>query len=247
MSIRKWFNRVSVNKHLTVCDNNLTYYTDKLRQNIPFSFSRFGDGEWNAILGKPGSNCDGHEYFPEMGIQLGNAVINPLDYCYAIQNMAIRNEGRRITRFLKQHDVNLEWHNSDVFHYANMEGLFFPMIEALREKRVVIIGPSHLRDLQKNCFQFEAFIEIPLQNCFLKLNEIRDEILDFGRDKKGIVYALSASMPANILIHELFPVLGKNNWLIDFGSVWDIYVGVKSRRHYNSEGWENIINKNIGK
>ena len=245
MSIRKWTNRLYAKKHITIRDENLDYYVDKLNNNVPFSFSRFGDGEWNAILGKPGHNCDGHEYFPEMGKQLRNAVINNLSYIYSIQNMAIRNEGRKISLFLKKNNVNLEWHNSDVFHYANIDGRFFPMIETLRQKKLVIIGPPHLRDL-KNCFNYDSFIEIPPQNCYLKLNDIKDEIITYGRNKKKVVYSFSASMPANILIHELFPIFGNDNWLIDFGSVWDVYVGVKSRGHYNSEKWQDILKKNLG-
>ena len=76
-------------------------YVDKLKRNVPFSFSRYGDGEWNAILGKPGMNCDGHEFFPEMGKLLKQTVLNPLDYFYAIQGAALRGEGKRISLLLK--------------------------------------------------------------------------------------------------------------------------------------------------
>jgi hypothetical protein len=224
----------------------VAWYVDLLNRDIPFSFSRFGDGEWNAMLGKPGRNCDGHEYFPEMGDQLRKAVINNLDYIYAIQNMAIRNEGRRISQFLRAHKVSVGWHNADTFHYANIEGGLYPLIAALRKKPVVLVGPSHLRDLRDSCFPYDSFIEVPPKNCFQKIDEIREQVLSCGRNKKGVVFSLSASMPANILVHTLYPVLGKDNWLIDFGSLWDIYVGVQSRQHYEQGQWEKVIKKNLG-
>lgn len=245
MSIRKWINRIYVKKYITLCHKDLHYYVDKLNQNTPFSFSRYGDGEWNAILGKPGMNCDGHEFFPEMGKLLKNALLHPLDYIYAIQRAALRGEGRKISLLLKENSINLAWHNSDIFHYANIDGRLFPLIQALRKKKVALIGPSHLKNLDKSCFDYDTFIEVPPKNCFNKIDEIRKNILSYANNKKGIVYSLSASMPANILIHELFPVLGKENWLIDFGSLWDIYVGVKSRGHYSSEGWEDKIKVNL--
>ncbi len=245
MSIKKWTNRYLANRYVTQIEKSLDFYVNLLNQGIPFSFSRFGDGEWNAMLGKKGKNCDGHEYFPQMGTQLRETVIHAQDYFYAIQNMAIRNDGKAIASFCKEYAVSISWHNADVFHYANRAGQFFPMVETLRKMDVVLVGPAHLKPLNKHCLEYETFIEIPSQNCYLKLDQMKKAVFDYGAKKSGKVFAISASMAANVMIHDLYPNIGKENWLIDFGSVWDIYVGVKSREHYTMGNWEEIIKWNL--
>jgi hypothetical protein len=60
------------------------------------------------------------------------------------------------------------------------------------------------------------------------------------------VYCFSASMTTNVLIHRLYPLMGETSWLIDFGSLWDVYVGVKSRSGYGKEDWTERIRKNLG-
>ena len=80
---------------------------------------------------------------------------------------------------------------------------------------------------------------------FESIDEIRAEILEYGKGKSGKVYAFSASMMANVLINDLHPVLGQDNWLIDFGSLWDVYVSVQSRSVYKKLDWEPLIQKNL--
>ncbi|MEF8811131.1 MAG: hypothetical protein V5A47_09435, partial [Bacteroidales bacterium] len=56
--------------------NNFSYkdLIDNLIDREPFAFARYGDGEWNAIFGKDGTNCDGHEYYEDMGKRLADIV-----------------------------------------------------------------------------------------------------------------------------------------------------------------------------
>lgn len=246
-NFRQWMNILTVQQFIKTVKKDLSYYVTKIEQNIPYSFSRFGDGEWAAIFGQEGANCDGHTYFPEMGKQLSETLIHPLDYEYAIQRLAKKTFGIKISMFLRQTTKKITWYDSDIFHHSNSDALFSPMIQALRNKKCVIIGPPHLRDLNKETLPYDHFIEIPIKNCFLEIDRIEKDILKYGMNKKSIVFIFCASMPANILIHRLFPILGKNNWLIDFGSVWDIYVNVKTREMYNKTKWKSIVQNNLNK
>jgi hypothetical protein len=243
-NIRQWINKLYFKPKIAFKMTPLSVYVDLLITDTKFSFSRFGDGEWSSILGKEGANCDGHHYFPQLADQLRNAVVNPCPYMYGMQNFAIKNMGRQIYAFIKKHRVMLSWHNSDVFHYANIAGELNPLIRALRKHNVVIIGPHYLRTAFSQLFTVKHFIEIPSKNCFTAIDSIIQEIRTFGKNKSGIVYAFSASMAANCMIHELYPEIGSNNWLIDFGSLWDIYAGVASRSVYKRAGWDEIIRKN---
>ncbi|MGD9202187.1 MAG: hypothetical protein PVI26_11530 [Chitinispirillia bacterium] len=223
MSLRKWINQVYAKIHIKQDNRPYTYYVDKLKNNITFSFSRYGPGEWNVMFGNPGYNNNDNEYFLKMGDQLKSAVIRPLEYIYAIQHSAIRNNGKKIACFLKKNNSSLIWQNANVFQHANREGQFHTLIQELKKKQLVIIGPEHLYNLKDLCFKNMDFIEIPARNCYLKLNNIINKILTYNKNKSGVIYSLSASMAANLIIHKLFPILGKENWLIDFGSVWDTY------------------------
>ena len=224
----KWINRLYAKIYIKQNNEPLNHYVDKLKNNIPFSFSRYGSGEWSAIFGRYGQNCDSHEFFQKLGEQLRDTVIRPLEYIYAIQPLAIRNDGKKISHFLQKNNSSLIWQNANVFHYASRYGHFYPMIRELEQKRLVIIGPECLYKLKEICFKNMDFIEIPSRNSYLKLNNIINRILTYNKTKSGVVYSLSASIATNIIIHKLFPLVGKKNWLIDFGSVWDIYIDVES-------------------
>jgi hypothetical protein len=225
---------------------DLAFYVELLRRGGPFSFARFGDGEWSAILGQPGGNCDGHEYFPEMGAKLGKAIIDHYDYFYAIQGRALKYLGKGIRRFLTDNAVKITWHDSDIFHRCDNAGTLFPLVEQLRTMKTVVVGPPHLRDLNKRVFEYAHFIEVPPKNCYLDKDRIRADIAAWSKKEGPAVFCFSASMAANVIIHELFPAMGATSWLIDFGSLWDCYVGVDSRGGKSKKYWDVLINQNIG-
>jgi hypothetical protein len=224
----------------------IEYYVSLLAARKPFSFARYGDGEWAALLGREGANCDGHRYYPELGERLRQAIIKPLPYFYGLQPRAMRSDGREIAKFLRKHDVNIPWHNADVFHDANIDGALLPFIQQLRSLPVVMVGPPHLKDLPSTLFSFAAYIEVPPKDCFLAVEELKARILETGRGRQGLVFALSASMTANVVIHDLYPALGDTHWLLDLGSLWDIYAGVRSRSMHTRLDWETIIRRNTG-
>lgn len=243
-NIRQWINKLYYTPKIPRYTADLDYYVTRLNNGEPFSFSRFGDGEWCSVIGKTGENCDGHAFFPEMGERLRKALINSSGYIYSIQNFALKNMAKQIYRFLKKNNVTINWCNSDVFHYANITGELNPLIKAMRSKKVVMVGPAYLKDTSSMLFKFTEFIEIPQKNCFSAIDTIESTMMKIGKGKKGIIYALSASMAANCIVDDCYKTLGVDNWLIDFGSLWDIYAGIKSRSVYSLEGWGEKIKKN---
>jgi predicted glycosyltransferase len=224
----------------------LDFYISLLKESTPFSFARYGDGEWNAILGKKEKNCDQHENFPALSKDLQNALINKGQYFYAIQPRAIKNQSKEILSYLKVNKIKILWHDSDVFHDANLKSKLYPLIEQLRKMNVIVVGPKHLEKISPKVFKFANFIEVPSINCYLKKDEIIKEISQHAESNNHYVFALSASMLSNVIIHELFLRFGKKHWFIDFGSIWDIYAGVKSRGYFCKDKWEKRIIKNLG-
>ena len=46
------------------------------------------------------------------------------------------------------------------------------------------------------------------------------------------VFGFSASMATNVMIDELYPIVGDKCWMIDFGSIWDPFIGNMIRSHH---------------
>lgn len=245
-SLRKWARKRYFLSRISLLDTPMEYYVGKMMNGEVFSFSRYNDGEWNAILDKKGSNIDGHEYFPELGARLRESIHQPLKYIYAFGDKAMTLDGITIARYLKDHGINITWYNCNVFHDTNMKGELYPLIAQLRKMQIVMVGPDHLRGLGEKVFAYQHFIEVPSRNCFLKVDQIKEEVLEYARSRKNLLFSFSASMAAKVLIYELYPLIGDRHWLIDFGSLWDIYVGVKSRGVHSEFDWGPILKKNLG-
>lgn len=224
---------------------DISLFNERLAANVPFSFARFGDGEWSAILGKSGGNCDGHRYTSGLSTSLVDCLANPKGYWYGMQPFALRTMGMEICPFLLKKKLRMHWYNASIMHDANIEGKLASFLRELCKKECVIIGPAYLRMLNEKVIPYAHFIEIPAQNCFEAFGSIRDAVATYGAGKKGVVYLFSASMAANGLIHELFDSLGTHNWLIDAGSLWDVYANVKSRSVYEDRDWAPILAQNL--
>jgi hypothetical protein len=206
---------------------------------IKFSFSRWGDGEWSSVLDKGKKwNCDGHRYFPDMGKQLSQVLISQPTYRLGMQSLAYRLFGKHIESFLKKHNLqNLVWHNADVFHKGAIKGKLDDIVKAVSTRQTLIVGPDHLKDLRNKSFKVWQHVVVPKKDLFLRVNQIYDQVVEkLNSTNEPTVVSLSASMPAEILLDRLHKVYGEQHTIIDFGSLWDQLVGVKSRSymHKNS-------------
>lgn len=202
----------------------LDKFIDLINTGEHFSFSRWGDGEWNAVFGKPGMNCDGHNYYPDMGKRLSKILQSSPKYILGLQGLAIRLMAGPINEYTEKYD--LKWINSDVFHHANANGQIQRFWDCLKDKDVLLVGPAHLNcEGVKKLFKFR-FFEIRGRNCWLQHDRILEKLPEFINDDTIVLFC--ASMMANVLIDEL----NGKGMLIDFGSVLDPHAGVKSRSYH---------------
>jgi glycosyltransferase involved in cell wall biosynthesis len=214
-----------------------TFFTDRLLRCEPFSISRWGDGEWNALLRllpEDATNCDGHRYFRLMADQLARALKDVPNYFVAIQPLTLRLMGNRVEQWLAENSLDLQWHDADVFHDASSRGEIEHVFAALRAApNLILVGPDHLRRLDRYV-AYREFVQVPERDCFLSLEAIQDRILEAcACVGQPAVISISAGMPANLIIHNLYPKIGRQFFLIDFGSVWDPYCGVCSRSYHH--------------
>lgn len=226
----------------TIINYDLSFYVNKIEKSEPFVFARYGDGEWNAMFEKTGQNCDGHKYFKQMGEDLKESLngYSYPNYFMGLQNLATTMYDKNIYDLLKAKNINITWHNSDVFHYASIDGKLLPLIETLKKKNVIFIGPEYLKKISE-IIPYSKFIVVPDVDCYLEKEKVINKLSENPQDA---IYSFSASMLTEILLYELYKNLKKAT-LIDFGSLWDPFIG-KNSRIYHKEMSKETIHKNLG-
>lgn len=208
-------------------------YISWIKERKPFTFSRFGDGEFSAILGREGKNCDGHEYFPDMGAQLAQVLRSNPQYEVGIQQHALRTIPE-LAAWLDKNGLtyapdSLEswpWVNADVWHHASIKGEFDRFFEAIQNRAVLLVGPHCLTKLNIHAY----WVEVPEQNCWQSFDAIMrgiDNYIDYAD-----IVLFSASMPAKIMIDELHTRCGETKTLLDMGSVFMPYAGIANRSYH---------------
>jgi hypothetical protein len=227
---------------------SLEFYVLLLRRKVLFSMSRWGDGEFNCIFGVAGENCDHHQYFPEMGVDLLRSLKSGLPYYRALVHIAFKELGQdRISKFLAENEISCTWVDGDVFLQRSAEGTLFPFIEILRERNVLYVGPSHLRSISPWVFPVVEFIEVPDKDCYLTKIDTEAKIIKSVSNHQIDIILFSASMATNVMIDDLYESVGMSCTMIDVGSLFDIYAGRKSRStHTRITNWGELIQKNIG-
>jgi len=187
-----------------------------LENNIQFSFSRFGDGEMICMWKTNRScNCDGHKYYPELGRRL-LAVLDDPKGVMGLQRLGYS----QFKPYIDKYDI--KWCDADILHDASIAGEFGKFENALLDRRVILVGPYHLKD-----FICDVFIEVPKVNAWLKYEEVLEDVNRNVEVDDVVLY--SCGMMAEVLIHNMY---AEDFTQIDTGSVFDPYFGVRSRKYH---------------
>lgn len=203
---------------------------EKIDSGESFSFSRFGDGEWSAILGFPGSNCDGHVYFPSLGKALKEMLEVQPDYYLGMQNHAKKNPNIVNDPEFKRLEQMNDWTNADIIHNHNAESGLYDLFEVLKKKDVVIVGHEGLRGMEKY-FPIADFIEVPKVNAWNEMWSV-SRAIDNSKFQDA-TFLFCSGMMSNVLIHyHDFGDWIPNRHLIDIGSAFQPYVNEPSRSYH---------------
>lgn len=198
---------------------------DMIRAGQPFSYARYGDGEWNAILQKKpgGRNCDGHEYFQDLGEALRRVLESRPNYYLGLQRLATeQNAGNKLFDWLVA--IN-KWTDNEIMHRASIRGRMIEFFETMKERRLIIVGNESLKDL----FTDAIHVKIPEKNCWIEFAAIVKTIAGLIDENKIVLYC--ASMMSEVLIDGF-----KDRGLIqiDCGSAFDPYVGRSTRSYHKN-------------
>ena len=217
-----------------------------------FTFSRWGDGEWRAVFGQyiGKSNCDRHKYFPEMGKELFNVLADKPEYIMGMQGLALRIFESRILEQIRKAGIeDIEWVDSDVLHQGSLHGHLHRIVASVNTRRVLMIGPPHLGAVNNNSslpLNYWKFVDVPPRNAYLQKDAITEQIkailTSYPADEVPLLISICASMPAEIILHEIYPLTKGRHTAIDFGSLWDPLVGIASRGYHRDRGPEALVN-----
>lgn len=225
----------------------LKYYIALIKGGIPFSFVRYGDGEWHAILGDPGENCDGHAYFESLGKELSDSLHQPFFHATI---PAVKHVGMmRVGAYLAKHNLrDMEWHDGNVFVVAALKGELLPLVQEMRNRRLVYVGPHFLLSFATEILGAERFLTVPAVNCYLQIDVTMQRLRSILDQNPPDIVGFSASMTTNALISRLFPDYGDRTTFIDFGSLFDPFPdnGRISRKYMKYIPRDVLLRANFG-
>jgi len=225
--MHKWFVEYMQSELERLLPDPYEEMCNMLGDRTPFSFSRFGDGEFGAIFGTEGANSEKQPYHRELGDRLRKIVEDSPGYMMGLQTYAVFVHGALPIRSLSS---GMEWVLADALHNASMEGKLHSFFKALSGRPVTLCGGAHLGRLAEK--KQWRFVNVAEGDCWPQYKTLR-RTLESAALGEGAVFLLCASMTANVLIDDLFE-LNPLNTYIDAGSVFDPFVGIKSRVYHHA-------------
>lgn len=252
----------------------LSHYVQLLKDNQPFTFARYGDGEWLTILGFYGlHNSNGCTFTKELSDDLRAVLARQNPYYHAILKVAKKERDvsyndkkvpyglSSIEKFLDDNAVTMDWYNGDVLLNANLAGKLWPLIEQIRERRVLYVGNERLRGLNYRgigFFGYVTYLEVPPQNTHRVKGEIVRDVLHYI-DRYHIDFiGWSAGLSSKVFIDEVW-MMHPGVTQMDLGSIFDGYfeplphikaMGRSGSRSYIRKGgydWQKLLRQNTGK
>lgn len=211
----------------------MTEFVTKLIQiDKPFVFVKFGDGEYDAVKGKPGSNCDKDPYTKKLQFGLINAVkyYSLLDNAYCGQWHSIH-----VKEFFDSIVTGkINWINYHVcimdetsFENNNKLELFKSIKYSHRKK--ILVG-NELLEKAKYLLNLDEHLIVPYRNWVEnEFDTIYEKIVKFFENDPNPMILTCAGMGSKVLIMELhkkFP----NGIFIDIGSGLDYLCTKKCSR-----------------
>lgn len=211
----------------------LQYYVERLKVGDPYTFIRYGDGEWSAIMQdrpRTSSRSQGLR-IPALKKQMKKSIIKAPDVDNYIAATRPGSQRPGIGDWLRENKPDhLHFHDCRVFYQASKHGRLYPFIKALREHAlpVIVVGPERLKALHERVFDITGFVTIPNKDCFVERDRIMLEVLSYTMPK---IVLLTAGPAAKIMAFHLYHRIGAGSFIIDLGSLWDVYTGKASRSY----------------
>ena len=218
-------------------------FVDFIDNNIPFSFSKYGDGEWicanrDIFNGKYGNtNCD-HDTYTE---NLQGGLIEGFKYMVnnTKNNYIGAWESKNVMDYwssIVEKKENIHWADYHTFIFNKLDEpdiinrrlKLYKSIQICKRKKIIIC--NQLLQKSRDLLCADEMIFIPFQNWFdIHFNDILQKVIQtIGENEEPMVFT-SCGMGAKVLIsklHEKYP----KGIFIDMGSAMDYICTMRNTR-----------------
>ena len=218
------------------------YLTNCVENNVPVSFSKYGDGEYNCVYGYYGRNCDNDLWTEKLKIGLIQSFIYMTNEA---ENAYIGLWHDHNNKQLWENYVNkpVKWVNYHTIIFCQdhdeEKAKLYKSIKYSNRKKIIICNPLLIKS--KLLLNADYIITIPFHswfdNDFEKILEIIKQLI--GPDGNHIILTM-CGMSAKVLICELTKIYPKGIYL-DIGSGLDILCTKHDSRGF-SHSYEYLIN-----
>jgi hypothetical protein len=219
-------------------------FLNLINQNKPFTYAKYGDGEYLVSINRTGQNCDNTPYTSK----LSNAVIQSYKYLAPLKNSYLGkwNSDSKVYSFF-ENLVIPTWADYCAFIFGTKEQFEnkLPLLKSIQnatQQKIYICNAAN--SAVASLFKIDNAVIVHPSNWFendynLILQQTRDAIIN----PDSIIIMTSAGMGAKPLLADLRK-LYPNAILIDIGSGFDLFAYKKSRS-YNMNLTKNEIDEFI--
>lgn len=251
--------------------NDLKKIYLKLKNNEPFAFTRFSDGEIcvmqnqelklandHVVMGETkynfGYSSDDHKHFdPSEHSFLKDKLIEA--YTFKKENYFVGGICKDCTCASREFapwmhnlygsiDHNLT--SANLLVNSNY-GLFIKMFLPLLEQKKIVFVCSENANLSNTKFNIVKDFRVG-KNCIVNDHHLIDEIKQWisKEEIKDHIFLFSASSLSEVLIHELYKDFDQNTY-IDVGTTMHPFIGLSIERDYLRAYWNNIPHPDLYK
>lgn len=224
------------------------FYAGHIKENKPFSFVRYGEGEWKQIVGLPflkKKRWKVEKWRDHIQFLHDTLVDIPRSDQYVLathhrQHFIERGDWDKVEAWARRNVMGKVWHDGAVWKKAAEAGEMYCIVKAMRETvlPVVLVGPERLEKLDVPTAQH---IVAHPKDALRQTKEFKAQLLKIT-EPSFISFTIGAS--ANILIRWAWNHLGHCSFLINFGAVWDGLIG-HPIRPYQKELSPELIKRNL--
>ena len=221
------------------------YITNCVENNIPVTFLKYGDGEFNCVFYGYGTNCDNDTYTQN----LQNGLLESFKFLVEnVNNVYIglwhNLETKSQWESLVSKNVNwVNYHTIIIDKKDDYQKLkLYKSIKYSTRKKIIVCNELLVKS--KLLLNMDHVVIVPFNNWYdNKFNSILNEISEFINDDNNHIVITCCGMSAKVLICELnkkFP----NGIYLDFGSSLDLICTKRESRgqHFNESSYEYISN-----
>lgn len=251
--------------------NDLKKIYLKLKNNEPFAFTRFSDGEIcvmqnqelklandHVVMGETkynfGYSSDDHKHFdPSEHSFLKDKLIEA--YTFKKENYFVGGICKDCTCASREFAPwmhNLYGSIDDNLTSANLlvnsnYSLFVKMFLPLLEQKKIVFVCSENANLSNTKFNIVKDFRVG-KNCIVNDHHLIDEIKQWisKEEIKDHIFLFSASSLSEVLIHELYKDFDQNTY-IDVGTTMHPFIGLSIERDYLRAYWNNIPHPDLYK